>query len=305
MQATIQKQTALLSSRQRARALWLGAWVTIAGILFVRAMPTSPTQARFGLEARAVGSSRIISRQERAEVPIQRTPSDCTEWRTKNIEELVVGDFVIAHHPDMGRTTAKRVVAAYRKIAKHLRILRLGSHDGNPQVLQTTNEHPFWVDGKGWVEAGTLKVGQRILQTDGHIAVLQETAFEAHPEGVEVFNLQVEDFHTYYVAAHGSRAPPVLVHNNNGICPIPGRPNYGPGATPGGRPLHPHYEFGQGPNRNIPGSVVDNVIDNYPGRPVQGGKTVYYDPVNDVTVVTGTNGVIISAHKGPPRKDQR
>jgi RHS repeat-associated protein len=78
-----------------------------------------------------------------------------------------------------------------------------------------------------------------------------------------------------------------------------------PSTTPGGRPLSPHYEFGenQGPVRNIPGSVVDHVIDNHPGVPVAGGKTVYYDPINDVTVVTGNQG-IVSVHRGPPRPGQ-
>jgi len=49
--------------------------------------------------------------------------------------------------------------------------------------------------------------------------VVMRTAYEAHPEGIEVFNCQVEDFHTYFVAAKGSRGPPVLVHNTPGICP--------------------------------------------------------------------------------------
>lgn len=60
-----------------------------------------------------------------------------------------------------------------------------------------------------------------------------------------------------------------------------------------------------GPTRNIPGSVVDEAINYYQGKAVPGGKTVYYDHINNVTVVTGHGGAIVSVHKGPPRASQR
>ena len=72
------------------------------------------------------------------------------------------------------------------------------------------------------------------------------------------------------------------------------------GATPKGRPLTKHYGTGTGPKRNIPGSVVDNTIDTTPGVPGKNGTTVHYDPANNVTVVTGEGGSIVSAHKGKP-----
>ncbi len=76
------------------------------------------------------------------------------------------------------------------------------------------------------------------------------------------------------------------------------------GGTPEGRQLTKHYETEEGPKRKIHGSVVDNTINTTKGVPVEGGKTVYYDHVNNVTVVTGNGGAIVSAHKGPPRKGQ-
>ena len=76
------------------------------------------------------------------------------------------------------------------------------------------------------------------------------------------------------------------------------------GSTPEGRPFTKHYDQDTGPKRNIPGSVVDNTIDNYPGIPAGGGKTAHYDPNNNVTVVTGNGGSIVSAHKRPPRSGQ-
>jgi RHS repeat-associated protein len=72
-------------------------------------------------------------------------------------------------------------------------------------------------------------------------------------------------------------------------------------STPEGRPLSKHYRDETGPERNIPGSVVDETIEN--GELVEdlGDRRVYYDPKNDVTVVESkTTGKIISARRGPP-----
>ena len=72
------------------------------------------------------------------------------------------------------------------------------------------------------------------------------------------------------------------------------------GSTPEGRRFTKHYGLETGPERNIPGSVVDQTINENPGVPGRGGTTVYYDPKNDVTVVTGRNGGIVSARRGAP-----
>ena len=72
------------------------------------------------------------------------------------------------------------------------------------------------------------------------------------------------------------------------------------GATPEGRPFTKHYGTETGPVRNIPGSVADNTINTTAGVPGRNGTTVHYDPVNNVTVVTGNGGSIMSVHKGAP-----
>jgi hypothetical protein len=72
------------------------------------------------------------------------------------------------------------------------------------------------------------------------------------------------------------------------------------GSTPEGRPFTRHYGTETGPVRNIPGSILDNTIKTAEGVPGRDGTTIYYDPVNDVTVVTGDGGSIVSARRGPP-----
>lgn len=75
-------------------------------------------------------------------------------------------------------------------------------------------------------------------------------------------------------------------------------PKYG--VTPEGRPFTKHYGTERGPVRKIPGSVVNNTINMTKGVPVEGGKIIHYDPVNNVTVVTGDEGSIVSVHKEKP-----
>jgi hypothetical protein len=72
-------------------------------------------------------------------------------------------------------------------------------------------------------------------------------------------------------------------------------------TTPAGRVYSWHYLTETGPDRNIPGSIVDETIDNATQATQLGDRTVYYDAKNDVTVVqSDTTGKIMSARKGVP-----
>ncbi len=158
-----------------------------------------------------------------------------TTPRTKPIEQLVPGDLVLARDPESGKTRAKKVLRVFRNVSDHLRLLTVRNADGTSQMLRTTDGHPFWVPNRGWVAAGELKIGQELVQADGQPATLVETVYEAHPEGVPIFNFEVEGFHTYFVAAHGTRAPPIFVHNTSPTTPTP--PDNGPPPYPEGTPL--------------------------------------------------------------------
>lgn len=72
------------------------------------------------------------------------------------------------------------------------------------------------------------------------------------------------------------------------------------GSTPEGRAFTFHYGVERGPFRNIPGSVVDETVNNYTSKvDLGGGKTGYYSATNNVTVITGDGGNIVSVRKGP------
>ena len=89
-------------------------------------------------------------------------------------------------------------------------------------------------------------------------------------------------------------------YEQSAMCTANGlpRPRVDYGSTPNGVPFTRHYGTETGPVRRLPGSVLDQAI-GQGGQPGARGSTVYYDPVNNVTVVTGHGGVV-SAHRGPP-----
>jgi hypothetical protein len=62
------------------------------------------------------------------------------------------------------------------------------------KVIRTTAEHPFWVDGKGWLPAGELQVGDLLSSHDGQWLAVKEVYDTGEYE--TVYNLRVADFHT-------------------------------------------------------------------------------------------------------------
>ncbi len=78
------------------------------------------------------------------------------------------------------------------------------------QIIETTDNHPFWVDGKRWVLAVDLKVGDELVQSNGNHLKIDNIEIVHHEEKVKVYNFTVADFHTYFVSDLG-----IWVHNIN------------------------------------------------------------------------------------------
>ncbi len=77
--------------------------------------------------------------------------------------------------------------------------------------IETTDNHPFWVEGKGWVFADELQVGNKLQKADGSNLTIDKVEFVKLDEPVMVYNFTVADYHTYYVTDLG-----IWVHNTNG-----------------------------------------------------------------------------------------
>lgn len=125
------------------------------------------------------------------------------EYGQKCIDEIEIGDKVWAYNVKTGETELKTVTKVYVHSVDE--ILRLYTDEGN---IDTTTNHPFYVIGKGWVAAGDLAVGDEVYNLDGTTSVVLALEAEKLAEPVLVYNLEVEDFHSYFVGC-----VPVLVHN--------------------------------------------------------------------------------------------
>jgi len=136
-------------------------------------------------------------------------------YQTTNIEDLVAGDTVIAMNPETGEVGAKKVLQTFERVADHLQIVTFEYGDGTSQIIETTDEHPFWLRfEKTWTRAADLKPGDTVTGPNDEIQIVTDNYREEYPEGIEVYNFEVEDWHSYFVFANCSRAPPVLVHNS-------------------------------------------------------------------------------------------
>ncbi|MDG4787110.1 polymorphic toxin-type HINT domain-containing protein [Micromonospora sp. WMMD1102] len=126
---------------------------------------------------------------------------------TKRIEDIKVGDLVLATDPET-REHGPREVTHIWVHGDQLVDLKLV----NGTTITTTEDHPFWNHtDQQWQDAQHLDQGDLLLTATGAtvpvVGLLNTTATLA-----AAYNLTVDDIHTYYVLAGNT---PVLVHNTN------------------------------------------------------------------------------------------
>ena len=119
------------------------------------------------------------------------------------IENIKAGDKVISTDPETMETAPKTVLETY--IREDSKLIHLVI---NGEEIVTTETHPFYVNNRGFVNAGELIVGDELLDVNGNVLLVENFDVELTDEPVTVYNFQVEDFHTYHVSGFG-----VLVHN--------------------------------------------------------------------------------------------
>jgi len=120
------------------------------------------------------------------------------------IETVRIGDKVYSENPETGENGLKRVVQTF--VNETDRLVKVFV-DG--QEITTTPVHPFYVPDKGWVDAGHLRSGDKLILQTGEIVVVEQVRHELLEVPVTVYNFEVEDWHTYYVSESS-----VLVHND-------------------------------------------------------------------------------------------
>lgn len=80
----------------------------------------------------------------------------------------------------------------------------------NGEEIITTENHQFYVNNRGFVNAGALTLRDKLLDTHGSHLSIEKSNIELTKKPTVVYNFQVEDFHTYYVGENG-----VWVHNSS------------------------------------------------------------------------------------------
>ncbi len=126
----------------------------------------------------------------------------------KAIEDVRVGDVLLAGDPETGRSAAQPVTDTFRHPTERLVDITLA--DG---ALTSTAGHRFWVDGRGWTLVSDLRTGDRLRTPDGTLHAVTGLRTRTGLEPRQVYDLTVDELHTFYVSTEGARPRDVLVHN--------------------------------------------------------------------------------------------
>ena len=126
-----------------------------------------------------------------------------TEKGFTPIEQIKPGDYVWSEDHATNEKALKKVKKIF--VREKDSIIRLSI---NGEVIETTQEHPFYVEGIGFIAAGELKASDEVRLQSGEAGLVDYIEEVALDEPIKVYNFEVEDFHTYYVSEQK-----VLVHN--------------------------------------------------------------------------------------------
>ncbi len=189
-----------------------------------------------------------------------------TEDGYKNIEEVEVGDKVLAYDEETGKQAYKEVVRLFRgKTDEWYHVFAEG------EEIVCTGGHRFYVEGKGFVEAKDLTEEDKLTLSDGRQVKIEKIEKEELAKAETKYNFEVKDFHTYYVTEND-----VLVHNTCGkisdTVPEGYKPTYENGVYEP-NPKHGRAQHGKsspGLSREYGQYALDHAV-NFSGK----GKALY------------------------------
>ncbi|TGK12921.1 hypothetical protein EHO62_19030 [Leptospira kmetyi] len=127
-----------------------------------------------------------------------------TKTGTKKIEEIAIGDQVLSWDEESGERSYKTVTELFVHDINQLFDVEVNENE----TFHTTWNHPFWVvNEQAWVQVKDLKVGDIVQLKDGsEVPISKISSYSVSM--TKVYNLEIEENHTYYVGKDG-----VLVHN--------------------------------------------------------------------------------------------
>ena len=179
------------------------------------------------------------------------TPVWMGNGTTKPIEQVKTGDSVLSKNEKTGEIAPKKV--SHVSVRADIWTRKLTFDNG--AVLETTDEHPLYVGGRGFVKAKEVGIGNSIVTRAGPSAKV--VAVQADVRQATVYNFTVDEFHTYFV---GDSA--LWVHNQT--CPITPAPDIWDHVRRGNGIVTPPGGFPRVPRSGVDGAHnMDQFIGQY------------------------------------------
>jgi hypothetical protein len=119
------------------------------------------------------------------------------------IMDIKVDDMVYAYDDVTGNMAYKRVVMLFSNSSSQMVYITI-----NGAIIKATPEHPFYLEGMGWVGAGDIHIGDKVKLSTGKTAIVEDVKKIELETPIAVYNFSVDDYHTYFVSELE-----VLVHN--------------------------------------------------------------------------------------------
>jgi hypothetical protein len=115
------------------------------------------------------------------------------------IETLDPGDLVLTRSAPDQPLVERAVTAVWVTPDQPILELWIQEDGADPELIEVTPRHPFWIAGDGWVDSDRLAPGDQLSTGDGDAASVLSVASTARTE--TVYNLTVDEHHTYFVGA--------------------------------------------------------------------------------------------------------
>lgn len=229
--------------------------------------------------------------------PSALTPGQRFGFQGRVFEVLEGMEGVVVRETDvaLGRATSTFVRTVADVIDAEVTL-----EDGRHDILTGTPNHPFWVPAvRDYVPLGELEVGTVLHVQGGGEAILVSKTWRQGD--FEVYDIEVEGLHNFFVRGPGSDAPGVLVHNSGGTFrSADGRLRNADGtfAPDGGSARTPS----SGTHGNTAGDQPATLYEKYDADGGFRKHGVSQDPSKRYTEAEMDGGYLIETETGPRRE---
>jgi hypothetical protein len=154
----------------------------------------------------------------------------------KTIVEIKVGDIVLSKSDESGEVSWREVTDTFKDWHEETITFNVVDENGIKETITTTEEHPFYVDGQGWLPAGEIATGTVVSgpKSENDISIV---GIHVNKDPQYAYNLTVDTDHTYFVGKTN-----MWVHNACDFSKVPKSPKGKGSVAPGDRdPKRTYY----------------------------------------------------------------